>query len=418
MKNTAVIILAAGKGERMKSELPKVLHSLCGRPMLGFVLDLVRDLKAAKTIAVLGYRHEDVAKHITPGVKVVIQKRVIGTADAVKQALPQLKNFRGTVVVLYGDTPLLKKETIKELIARHTQNNADVTLLTASLEKPRGYGRILRDQYCCISGIVEEKDADDFQKDIKEINTGIMCFDVKSLIKALRLIRPNNRKREYYLTDAVSLLRKRGGLIESVEVSDVNEVLGINSRLELSKANAIMQQRINERIMVDGATIIDPASAFISFNARIGRDTVIYPFTVIENNVKIGARCKVGPFIRLRPGTRLKDDVSVGNFLEVSRSELGPRSQAKHFGYIGDSRIGRAVNIGAGSVTANYDGSRKSVTRIRDNAFIGCDTVLVAPVVVGRGARTGAGSVVTKNRNIADGQTVAGVPARPLKTRR
>ena len=399
----------------MKSEAPKVLHTVCARPMLGYVLDLVTGLRISNVVTVLGFKHQEVRKIIGPGSKITVQKKLLGTADAVKVALPLLKNFKGTVVILYGDIPLLKKETIRNLIKRHRDYASTATLLTAKLEKPHGYGRILRDEYAGICGIVEEKDADDFQKDIKEINTGIICFQKNKLLEALKEVKPNNRKKEYYLTDVIQILYRKGYLIDSLEIQDVDQTMGVNSRVDLSKANKIMQQRINEEFMKQGVTIIDPATAFISFDAKIGQDTVIYPFTVIEKNVTIGRCCSIGPFIRLRSGAKLKEKVTVGNFLEISRSELGPRAVAKHFGFIGDTKIGSFVNVGAGTVTANYDGKNKNITVIEDNAFIGSDTVLVAPVKIGKGARTGAGSVVTRFTHVPAGTTVVGVPARPLK---
>lgn len=417
-KNIAVVILAAGKSTRMKSDIPKVLHPICARPMVEYVLDLVDSLKADKVVAVLGHKSEEVKKFIRPGIKIAIQKRLLGTADAVKCALPLLKNFKGTLLVLYADNPLLKKETITQLFKRHIKDGLDATLLTAQLDKPSGYGRILRDKYACICGIVEEKDADDFQKDIKEINTGIICFNNERLSQALKYIRPDNRKKEYYLTDIVGIFYRKGYLVDGVKISDINEALGINSRTDLAKANKIMQARINEELMKEGVTIVDPDTAFIAFGAKAGCDTTIYPFTVIERGVKIGKRCSVGPFARIRKGTELKDDVAVGNFVEVNRSRVSSHSKVKHFCYIADSLIGRRVNIGAGTVTANYDGKNKNPTVIKDGAFIGSDTILVAPVTVGKKARTGAGSVVLKNRDIPDGQTVAGVPARPLKLTR
>jgi bifunctional UDP-N-acetylglucosamine pyrophosphorylase/glucosamine-1-phosphate N-acetyltransferase len=415
MKNIAAIILAAGKGTRMKSELPKVLHPLCGRPMLSFVFDVVNELKIKTSVAVLGYRHQDVRKYVASGTKIAIQKQLKGTADAVKEALKQLKAFKGTILILYGDIPLLKKETLNKLIKRHHDAGAAMTILTARIEKPEGYGRILRDKYSSVCGIVEEKDADDYQKSIKEINTGIICFKQDALREALKLIKPNNRKKEYYLTDAVDIFYKKGYLIESVTVQDIAETMGINSRVELAQANKVMQQKVNERFMKDGISIVDPSSAFISFDAKIGRDSTINPFTVIENNVTIGKRCSIGPFIRLRSGTCLGDDVTLGNFLEVSRSSLGNKTVAKHFGYLGDSRIGTSVNIGAGTVTANYDAGQKSLTHIEDGAFIGSDTILIAPVTIGKAAKTGAGSVVIKHTKVASRETVVGVPAKPLQ---
>ncbi|MGE5307560.1 MAG: DapH/DapD/GlmU-related protein, partial [Deltaproteobacteria bacterium] len=247
-----------------------------------------------------------------------------------------------------------------------------------------------------------------------EINTGIICFDRKKLARRLGRVRPNNRKKEYYLTDVIGILVRDGEIVESVETPAGMEALGVNSRVELAQANEVMRQRINEKHMKNGVSIIDSASTFISYDARIGSDTVIYPFTVIEKNVKIGVRCSVGPFCRLRPGTRLKDDVTAGNFIEISRSHLQKGARAKHFGFIGDARIGARANIGAGTVTANYDGAHKNISRIGEEAFIGSDTVLVAPVAVGKGARTGAGAVLVKKK-VPAGKTFVGVPARQLK---
>ncbi len=414
--NIAVIILAAGKSTRMKSETPKVLHKLCGRPMLGYVLDLVASLKPKKVVAVLGFKQELVRKIIPGGIKVKIQKRLLGTADAVKVGLTALKGFKGTVLVLYGDNPLLKKETLNKLLDYHIENNVDATLLTAQLKKPSGYGRIIRDKYFSISGIVEEKDADEVQKDIKEINTGIMVFKKNSLERNLRYVRTNNRKKEYYLTDIIGILAKKNYLVDGVKVEDPQEALGINNRVELAKANSLMQQRINEKFMQDGVTIIDPASAFINFGTAIGVDTVIYPFTVIERGVKIGKRCLVGPFAHLREDTELKDDIIAGNFIEMVRVKIGAKTLVKHFSYIGDSSVGSCVNIGAGTVTANFDGLKKNNTVIKDRANIGSDTIIVAPVKIGKSAVTGAGSVITKN--IPDNTVVVGVPARILRKKR
>lgn len=415
-KNLAVVILAAGKSTRMKSESPKVIHPVCGRPMLGFVLDLARELKPQKTVCVLGYKQEEVRKIIGPGVSIALQKKLSGTADAVKIALSSLKGFKGTVLVLYGDTPLLKKDTVRKLLDTHAQNKASATLLTGQLDKPAGYGRVLRDKYGTPCAIVEEKDADDFQKEIKEVNTGIICFDKDALAGVLGKIRPNNRKKEYYLTDAIALLYKTGGLVESARLADINEALGVNSRVDLAQLDALMRARLNEALMRRGVSLVDPATTFIGYGVTVGVDTVIYPFTVIDTDVKIGARCSVGPFAHLRSGTRIRDDVTIGNFLEIARSVISSKTFAKHFCYIGDSLVGTGANIGAGTVTANFDGKKKNVTVISEGALIGSDTILVAPVKVGRKATTGAGSVVTKN--VPARVTVAGVPARVLKGRK
>lgn len=414
-KNIACIILAAGKGKRMKSSMPKVLHPLCGRPMLCYIFDLVGELKIKDVVCVLGYKHQEIRKILPARIKVAVQKKIVGTANAVKEALKLLRNSVSRVLVIYGDDPLFKKETVKRLIEDHLKNKPAATLLTAQLDKPQGYGRIIRDKYASICRIIEEKDADDFQKYIKEVNTGMAVFDKKKLYLALKQVKANNRKKEYYLTDIIGILYKDGGLIEEVKIGDINEAWGVNSRADLVKANQIMQERINQKIMESGVTIIDGRSTFISFGVEIGEDSVIYPFTVIEKNVKIGKRCVIGPFVHLREGTRLKDNVLVGNFVEIVRSTIDSQTLAKHFAYLGDARIGRAVNIGAGTVTANFDGQKKNLTVIKDKAFIGSDTVLVAPVKVGKAATTGAGTVVCKGKDVADQSVVVGVPARPLK---
>jgi len=414
-KKLAVIILAAGKSTRMKSETPKVLHPVSGRPILGYVLDTVKALRPEKVVAVLGYKHQQVRKLLPPGVKAVLQKRLLGTADAVKVAMSTLGNFQGTVLVLYGDTPLLKIATVKDLLKRHCQNYADATLLTARLEQPAGYGRILRDNYGSISGIVEENAADDFQKDIKDINTGIICFNKQALLRALKEVKPDNKTKEYYLTDTIALIYKKGGLIYNLAISDAQEALGINSRRDLAQANRLMRERLNDEIMRGGITIVDPGTTFIDYGVEIGRDTTIYPFTVIERDVKIGKCCRIGPFAHLRCGSRLADKVVMGNFTEVVRSSIAANTLMKHFSYLGDSQVGRQVNIGAGTVSANFDGKNKNITVIKDQALIGSDTVLIAPVEIGRGAKTGAGAVVIKNTKVRDYSVVVGVPARAIK---
>jgi bifunctional UDP-N-acetylglucosamine pyrophosphorylase/glucosamine-1-phosphate N-acetyltransferase len=397
----------------MKSDLPKVLHPLCGRPILSYVLDLARDLKIKNRVVVLGHKQTEVRKILGPGIKIAIQKKLLGSADALKSGLNSLKNFKGSVLILYADVPLLKKETIAKLLNFHLENKLDATILTGQLDRPEGYGRILRDKCSNISGIIEEEDADDFQKEIKEVNTGIVCFDKEALVSALNKVQLNKRKKEYYLTDTVSILYKQGRLIDGLKIADMNEALGINSRIGLSKANRIMQLRLNEELMKNGVSIIDPQATFIDYGVKIGKDTQIYPFTVIEKDVKIGSHCSVGPFAHLRGRVQLEDDVVVGNFIEIVRSKLSSNTFAKHFGYIGDSYIGRRVNIGAGTVVANFDGRKKNTTVIRDGAFVGSDTVLVAPVKVGKNSKTGAGSVVVKS--VKDNTTVVGVPARPIK---
>ena len=413
-RKTACIILAAGKSTRMRSSLPKVLHPLCGRPMLGYVLDQADEFKTGPCVAVLGYKHEQVAACLSGNVRIAVQKEINGTASAVSQALGLLKDFSGDVIVLYGDMPLLKADTLKKLAAEHRRSGAAVTVLTAVVEDAAEYGRIVRDEYSAISGIVEAAEADGYQKEIKEINTGVVCFDKDCLAASLKKVKPRNRKKEYYLTDCIGILYSMGKAIGGMRLKDNREGMGVNSRVELAAANVIMQARLNESYMKQGVSLTAPETVFINHGTKIGEDTVIYPFTVIERDVKIGKNCSIGPFAHLREGTRLADNVCAGNFIEMVRADVGKNVFVKHFSYLGDTRVGRGANIGAGTVTANFDGANKHNTVIGDNAFIGSDTVLIAPVRVGRGAKTGAGSVVNRGRSVPDGGVVAGVPARVL----
>jgi len=417
-KDLAVIILAAGKGERMKSKLPKVLHPLAGRPMLDYVLDLAKSLKPKYKICVVGHKFEMVGEYIEErkeGFRIVIQKRLLGSADAVKQAKSSLRNFRGTVLVLYGDNPLVRPQTVSKLIQHHRRLNAQATLLAATLDNPKGLGRIIRDTANNICRVVEEVQANDYEKDIKEVNTGIVCFEKDMLYRALTRVKLNPRKKEYCLTDVIQILYKQKALIKSLKLEGPQEATGINSQAELSKAEKIMQKRLLEALMEKGVRIVDPESTKVCWDTRIQKDTIVFPFTVIESNVKIGKACLIGPFCHLREGVVIRDNSVVGNFTELSRTKLGRGTLAKHFCYLGDARIGKKVNIGAGTVTANFDGKKKNVTTIKDNAFIGSNSTLIAPVKVGKRATTGAGSVVTRNRDVPSGVTVVGVPAKPLK---
>ena len=414
-KNFAGIILAAGKGTRMKSEIPKVLHPLCGRPMLAYVLDLAKTLKLDRTIVITGHGRE-----LLPGIlaeykaKSVYQDRLVGTADAVRRTEGTLKGFSGNLLILYGDQPLLKAATLKKLIQRHISSFASATILTACMDNPFGYGRIIRDNHGRVRAIVEEKDASEEQKRVKEINTGIICFKKDILFKAIARIKPDNAKKEYYLTDAIKIMAAQGLAIESLCISeDVREAQGINSRIDLAQAQKIMRQRILDNFMASGVSIIDPDTTYIEAGCKIGQDTVIYPFTVIEKDVIIKKFCSIGPFCHLRPGTRIEDKAVIGNFTEIVRSRIGQDTLMKHFSYLGDAVVGRAVNIGCGTVSANFDGKNKQRTIIDAGAFIGSDTVLIAPVKIGKKAVTGAGSVIT--RDVQAGEVVVGVPARPLK---
>ncbi len=419
-RDLAIIILAAGKGKRMKSSLPKVLHPIAGRPMLGYVLDLVRELRPRFGICVLGYRSEMVREYIRKeqaNVRVVIQKRLLGSADAVKQARALLKNFKGTVLVLYGDAPLLNIQTVRRLIRHHKRSDASATLLVSVVNKPEGYGRILRDSSYNIVRIVEDDQANDYEREIKEINTGVSCYKKENLFLALNRVRLNPKKKEYYLTDVIHILYKQNHLIESIRLEDSQEALGINTQIDLFNSERIMQKRLLTALMERGVRIVDVESIRVCWDTQIQAGSVVFPFTVIESNVKIGKDCRIGPFCHLREGAVINDRSVVGNFAEVCRSKIGSDTKVKHFCYLGDSRIGKGVNIGAGTVTANFDGKKKAITVIKDKAFIGSDTVLVAPVRVGSQSKTGAGSVVTKNKNVPAKATVAGVPARPFRNR-
>ncbi|MFZ5801214.1 MAG: bifunctional UDP-N-acetylglucosamine diphosphorylase/glucosamine-1-phosphate N-acetyltransferase GlmU [Candidatus Omnitrophota bacterium] len=414
-KNLAVVILSAGRGTRMKSVIPKVLHKICGRPLLDFVLDNVRSLGLKDINVVVGYGKEQVKEHLDKGTRVFEQKRLLGTADALKPVLGKLHNFSGSLLVLYGDNPLLCKASIANLIKKHHAANADCTLLTAVVNNPFGYGRIIRDNYSRIRNIKEELDANALEKQIKEVNVGAYCFNLKLLPKALSQIKAENKKKEYYLTDIVAILAQLGASLESSEVCSGDEVLGINTREDLAAAAKIILRRLLRELMLSGVTVVDPENTYIEPGVKIGPDTTIHPFTFIEKKVTIGSNCSIGPFCHIRPGVVVKDNVSLGNFLEVSRTKVEKGARAKHFGFLGDAHIGEKANIGAGVVTANYDGVNKNLTQIGKEAFIGSDTVLVAPVNIGNKAMTGAGSVVTRKHHVPDRTLVMGVPAKPYK---
>jgi bifunctional UDP-N-acetylglucosamine pyrophosphorylase/glucosamine-1-phosphate N-acetyltransferase len=419
MKNIVGIILAAGEGTRMKSELPKVLHKLCDKPMLKYMLETLRRLEITKGTVVVGYQADKVEKMLKgiPGIQVLRQKKLLGSADAVRQSKTVFSNFKGDVLVIYGDTPLVSYQSLKKLVQKHQRNQASCTLLTAVLRNPTGFGRIIRTEDNQIARIVEEQDADTYEKAVGEINVGAYCFKSRELFSAIDELDCNNAKKEYYLTDTIELLIKKKARIESVTTADEQEAQGINSRSDLSRAHAIINKRNIDRLVAAGVTIVDPATTYLYAEAEIGRDTIIYPHTLIEGKVKIGSSCKIGPFAHLRSGTILKDKVEIGNFVEVVRSQIDSATKIKHHSYIGDATIGKDVNIGAGTITANYDGKKKNRTLIGDGVFIGVGTILIAPVKVGKYAVTGAGCVVTKDQDVPAGKTVVGIPARILKKR-
>jgi bifunctional UDP-N-acetylglucosamine pyrophosphorylase/glucosamine-1-phosphate N-acetyltransferase len=420
MKNITGIILAAGEGTRMKSAVPKVLHKVGGKPMLTYMLGLFEKLGINKYIVVVGHKAEKV-KEILQGkkaVKTVKQQRLLGSADAVWQAKHCFSNFKGNVIIVYGDTPLLSYHSLNKIIYCHQQNRAACTILTAFLKNPTGFGRVVRDGNNRIVKIIEEQDADRYEKTISEINVGVYCFRVKELFSALERIKPNNVKKEYYLTDTIEELVKKKAKVESVCTDDEKEAWGVNSRQDIVRANSIINKRNIEKLISAGVTIVDPVNTYIYGDIEIGCDTIIYPYTIIEGKVQVGRSCLIGPFARLRPGSVLQDNVQIGNFVEIVRSKIGSDSKIKHHSYIGDAVVGKRVNIGAGTITANYDNKTKNPTFIDDEAFIGVGTILIAPVKIGKRAITGAGSVVTKNKDVPAGATVAGIPAHILKKKK
>ena len=403
----------------MKSDVPKVLHKVSGKPMLKYMLDLLHQLEVTRAIVVVGHQAEKV-KGVLKGtrIKTVRQPRLLGSADAVWQTRNSFSNFRGNVLIVYGDMPLVSYQSLKNLVQSHKKNQASCTILTAILKNPTGFGRIVRGEDNQIVKIIEEQDADTFQKAIGEINVGAYCFKTKELFSTLEKIKPDNAKKEYYLTDTIEVLSRRKAKVESVSTQTEEETLGVNSRSDLSRANIIINKRNIEKLLSQGVTIIDPATTYLFGNIEVGRDTIIYPHSIIEGKVKIGRACQIGPFARLRSGTVLQDRAQIGNFVEIVRSRIGSGSKIKHHSYIGDAVIGKGVNVGAGSITANYDGKNKNLTFIDDGAFIGVGTILIAPVKIGKKAVTGAGSVVTKNRDVPAGAIVAGVPARILRKKK
>ncbi|MDP3791205.1 MAG: NTP transferase domain-containing protein [Candidatus Omnitrophota bacterium] len=419
MKNIIAVILAAGRGTRMKSDTPKVMHEILAKPMISHVVDSVGGAGVKSIILVTGFGSDKVQEFFKgTDVKAVLQKKLLGSGDAVNTARGQISKFaKGDCLVVYGDTPLIKSQTIKRLIEKHAASSSSLTLLTAVLKNPTGYGRIIRTPEGRIVKIAEEDEAKTYKKEIKEINVGTCIFRCEDLLEALGKIKPENTKKEYYLTDAVKIFSDSGKKIESITIEDLDEMIGVNSRVELAKAVACVKTRILDELMMSGVTIQDPSTTTIYPDVKIGKDSVIYPNTIIESGVKIGENCHIGPFARLRPGTEVKDKAEVGNFVELVRTKVGENTKVKHHTYLGDATVGKNVNIGAGTITANYDGKNKSKTIIGDGAFIGVGTILIAPVKIGKKALTGAGTVILKGRNVKDGAIAVGVPARILEKR-
>lgn len=430
MSKRYAVILAAGKGTRMKSSLYKVLHSVCGKPMVQHVVDQVSQLEVQKLVTVVGHGAEKVQDQLGSVSEFALQTEQLGTAHAVMQAADALGNEEGTTLVICGDTPLITAETMEALLKQHEESGAKATVLTAYIEEPTGYGRIVRNENGHVEKIVEHKDANEVERAIKEINTGTYCFDNQALFASLSKVSNENVQGEYYLPDVIEILKNEGHIVSAYQTEHFDETLGVNDRVALSQAEDVMKKRINHQHMVNGVTIIDPNNTYISVDAKIGNDTVIYPGTIIEGYTVIGSNCEVGPhtvirdsevgdnttirqstvhdskigmdvaigpFAHIRPQSVIGNEVRVGNFVEIKKTVFGDRSKASHLSYIGDAEVGEDVNLGCGSITVNYDGKNKFKTVIGDGVFIGCNSNLVAPVIVEDGAYVAAGSTITED---------------------
>jgi len=418
MSGPTVIVLAAGQGKRMRSTLPKVLHPLCGRPMLGWVLDQAFALEPAQVLLVTGVGEELVRGFLADAglesrVTCVRQEEQLGTGHAVRCCLPHLTPSEAPVVVLYGDMPALRGETLRDLTDRWNGQGAErgIALLTVIPDHPRGFGRIVRGASGGVERIVEERDATEEQRAIVEVNVGVYAFRAQDLLEALPKLSGENAQGELYLTDVIGHVLADRRPVEAVVMEDAREALGVNSLSHLSDARAVLQERILEEHLAAGVLIEDPATTYIDHGVEIGTGTHILPCTVIRAGVRIAEHCEVGPFTHLRVGTVLEEGAEVGNFTEAKKSTIGKGTKAKHLTYLGDVTIGARTNIGAGTIVANYDGVHKHPTIIGDDAFVGSGTVIVAPSTVGDGALTGAGAIVTR-KNIPPGETWVGVPAR------
>ena len=432
MPQTHTVILAAGKGVRMKSSTPKVLHPLGGYSLIEHVLRAAAPIRAASTTVVVNCRAERIRATLNrhADLQVVIQEQQLGTAHALLQTEPFLKGVKGSLVVLSGDVPLLRQETLTGLLRRHESTNPALTLLTAIATQPHGYGRVVRTRGRIVQ-VVEERDTSCQQREIHEINSGIYVFDLEPLFEALHEIRPSGVQGEHPLPDLVTIYRRRQLPVETLMVEDSDEIHGINTLTELAEASRIVKQSKNKELMAAGVTIHDPATTYIDVDVQVGPDTVVHPGVILEGQTKVGARCqlhsgvrivdstldddvtvnnhcvifnshlasgaKVGPFAHLRPASEVGKGAKIGNFVELKKTVLGPGSKANHLSYLGDTVIGEQVNIGAGTITCNYDGAQKHQTIIEDGAFIGSGVQLIAPVRLGRDAYIAAGSVVTHN---------------------
>lgn len=408
------IVLAAGKGTRMKSQTPKVLHEALGVPLLGHVLGHLRALGMKKPVVVIGAGAEKVKEYLGQESTTVLQAEQRGTGHAVMTAARALSDEQGDVLIWPGDMPLVRLETLKSFLKKHRVSGAAASVLAAMRDDPAGYGRILRREgrFC---GIREELDASPEERRIREVNTGIYVFDKRKLFAALKRVRPHNKKNEIYLTDTIEILESQGEQLESFPLAESEEGQGVNSRADLAEVVRRLNQRHIRAHLEAGVTFIQPEQSLIGADVKIGQDTVIYPWTYIENGVRIGAGCRIGPFAKIRSGTQIGDGSTIGSFVEVNRSRIGRGVSAKHLAYLGDAAVGDGTNIGAGTITANYDGKNKHQTVIGRKVLVGSDSILIAPVRICDEARTGAGAVLTAGTVVDKGRLAVGVPARVLK---
>jgi len=430
MERLMTVILAAGEGKRMKSKHSKVSHRFCGKALVEWVYSAAKGAGSDECIVVVGHKADEVRELLGEKVLYALQESQLGTGHAVMQADEYLKGKDGYVMVLYGDTPLITAETLKKTVEFHSRNNNSATLITAVLDDPAGYGRIIRNAEGNVIRIVEDKDANADEKAIKEANPGMYCFNARDLVMALKELNNNNSQGEYYLTDTLEILVKKGMKVGAIPVEDNREILGINDRVQLAHAAEIMRRRILERHMRLGVTIMDPSSVHIDGDVEIGTDTIVYPGTIMEGSVKIGEDCiigpnsritssvigngveinnsvvvdstvgdgtHVGPFAYIRPGSCIGRKVKIGDFVEIKKSIIGDKTKISHLTYVGDAEVGRNVNLGCGVVVVNYDGSKKHKTVIGDNAFIGCNVNLVSPVDIKNNSYIAAGSTITED---------------------
>lgn len=433
MSKIHAVVLAAGQGTRMKSKLYKVLHPVCGKPMVQHVVDTMASMQVEDIVVVVGHGADAVRAKLGEGVTYALQEEQLGTAHAVQQAAPFLQDKEGTTFLLYGDVPLLSADTLSALLTYHQEQQAAATVLTAVLPDPTGYGRIVRNEAGEVLRIVEHKDANAEERAVREINTGIYCYDNRKLWKALAEVKNDNAQGEYYVTDCVAILRDAGEKVVAFEAADPEETMGVNDRVQLSEAEAYMRRRIAVGHMRNGVTIVDPSSTYIEADVKIAADTVIQPGSFLRGRTTIGADCvigpqadltdvevadgvsityavlaearvdresTVGPFAYIRPGTEIGPKVKVGDFVELKNAKIGEGTKVPHLSYVGDAEIGSGVNIGCGTITVNYDGAVKHKTVVQDGAFVGCNTNLVAPVTVGRNAYVAAGSTI--NQDVPD----------------